>query len=262
MKHTDFYSQLENIKKQEILELTAAVKAHGSKVTFQFDMEPDDNAPILIFNPEGPIEVIVKTVTVEDDRLRVFGNDKNDYYADEQEEFSIEDALPGQLSFIIDAIPEKEPTGFDIDSVEFIDLGLQSGLLLATENVKDEDGNDALLSFDEAVEKYGKYMLTKEQWAEVFEHCSYKWDEERKGLLLTGPNGNTVFLPAAGYRGSAGVGDVGSYGYYWSSTPYSNGVNDAYDVYFYSGNMNPQGSNYRYNGFSVRLARTSAEHLQ
>ena len=255
MKHTDFYSQLENIKKQEILELTAAVKAHGSKVTFQFDMEPDDNAPILVFNPEGPIEVIVKTVTVEDDRLRVFGNDKNDYYADEQEEFFIEYALPGQLSFIIDAIPEKGPTGFDIDSMEFIDLGLPSGLLLATENIKDEDGNDALLPFDEAVEKYGEYMLTKEQWAEVFEHCSYKWDDDRKGLLLTGPNGNCVFLPAAGYRGRKGVHNAGDEGNYWSSTPYPGRANRAYYVNFNLRYMLPRRSCYRRFGLSVRLAR-------
>lgn len=108
MKHTDFCSQLENIKTQEILELTAAVNAHGGKVTFQYNMEPDDNAPILIFNPEGPVEVIVKTVILEGYFLKVFGNDKNDCYADEQEEFFIEDALPGQLSFIIDAIPETD----------------------------------------------------------------------------------------------------------------------------------------------------------
>lgn len=108
MKHTDYYSILEYIKKQEIQELTAAVKAHGGKVTFQYDMETDDDPPIIIFNPEGTVEVVVGTVTVEDDRLRVFGNDKNDCYADEQEEFFIEDALPGQLSFIIDAIPETD----------------------------------------------------------------------------------------------------------------------------------------------------------
>ena len=107
MKHTDFYSSLENIKTQEIQELTAAVKAHGGKVTFQYNMEPDDNAPILIFNLEGPVEVVVKTVILEG-YFQVFGNDKNDCYADEQEEFFIEDALPGQLSFIIDAIPETD----------------------------------------------------------------------------------------------------------------------------------------------------------
>ena len=143
------------------------------------------------------------------------------------------------------------------NNFKYVDLGLPSGLLLATENVKDEYGNDALLSFDEAVKKYGKYMLTKEQWTEVFEHCSYKWDEERKGLLLTGPNENCVFLPAAGYRSGAGVYDVGAYGIYWSSTPYSSDVNLAYYVNFCLGDMDPQDYYYRYYGFSVRLARDS-----
>lgn len=146
---------------------------------------------------------------------------------------------------------------FDIESLEFVDLGLPSGLLLATENVKDEDGNDALLSFDEAVAKYGEYMLTKEQWQEVFENCSHKWDKERKGYVLTGPNGNTVFLPAAGFRSGARVSDVGSGGSYWSSTPLSSNVNVAYFVYFYSGNMSTRDFNSRRCGFSIRLTRGS-----
>lgn len=257
MKHTDFHTQLENIKKQEIQELTAAVAAHGGKVTFRYDMEPDDNAPIITFLPEGAENVIVKNVTLEGGRLRIFGNVKNDYpnYADEEEEFSIDDALPGQLAFIIDAIPEKEPTELDIDSMEFVDLGLPSGLLLATENVKDENGNEAYFTFDEAVKKFGNSLPTKEQWQEVFKNCTHEWDEKRKGLVLTGPNGNTVFLPAAGYRGGSGVINVGSFGYYWSSTPYSISVNYAYTVFFYSGRMNPQNNNNRYNRFSIRLTR-------
>ena len=143
----------------------------------------------------------------------------------------------------------------NVDKLQFIDLGLPSGLLLATENVKDEDGNDALLSFDEAVEKYGEYMLTKEQWMEVYNNCTHGWDEKRKGLVLTGPNGNTVFLPAAGYRDGSNVYNVESGGRYWSSTPSPSNVSLAYDMYFYSGYMYPQSSGYRYSGFSVRLAR-------
>jgi hypothetical protein len=143
--------------------------------------------------------------------------------------------------------------------MEFVDLGLPSGLLLATENVKDEDGNDALLSFDEAVEKYGKYMLTKEQWKEVFDNCTRKWDDDRKGLILTGPNGNCVFLPAAGDRVGASVSFVGASGYYWSGTPTpsSSDVSYAYYVSFSSGSMVPQNYSRRYFGFSVRLARGS-----
>lgn len=144
---------------------------------------------------------------------------------------------------------------FDIDSFEFVDLGLPSGLLLATENVKDEDGNDALLSFDEAVAKYGEYMLTKEQWQEVFKNCSRKWDKERKGLMITGPNGNTVFLPAAGFRLHTDVNGVGFGGNYWSRTPYSSHVSDAYSVVFFPGYIDPRIHYYPYYGFSVRLAR-------
>ena len=62
-----------------------------------------------------------------------------------------------------------------------------------------------------------------------------------------------VFLPAAGYRNGASVNDVGSYGYYWSST--ANGTDGAYGVYFSSGDVYPAYDNGRYDGFSVRLVR-------
>ena len=62
-----------------------------------------------------------------------------------------------------------------------------------------------------------------------------------------------VFLPAAGYRNGTGVNNVGSNGNYWSSSV--NNENNAYNVNFNSGNLNPQNNNNRYNGFSVRLVR-------
>ena len=150
---------------------------------------------------------------------------------------------------------DKKSNDFDINSLEFVDLGLASGLLLATENVKDENGNEAYFTFDEAVKKFGNSLPTKEQWQEVFENCSCKWDEKRRGYVLTGPNGNCVFLPAAGYRYDSDVCNVGSRGYYWSSTPYSSDVNVAYYVYFYSGSIELQGFSYRFLRNSVRLTR-------
>ena len=63
-----------------------------------------------------------------------------------------------------------------------------------------------------------------------------------------------VFLPAAGIRGGTSVNNVGSYGYYWSSTVYN--ANNAYDVDFYSGHLYPANSyDRRYYGLSVRLVR-------
>ena len=61
-----------------------------------------------------------------------------------------------------------------------------------------------------------------------------------------------VFLPAAGSRNGTSMGDVGTYGYYWSSSYYSS--NKAYGVLFRSGGLYPSHSNYyRSSGHSVRL---------
>lgn len=62
-----------------------------------------------------------------------------------------------------------------------------------------------------------------------------------------------VFLPAAGFRYGTGVGSVGSYGGYWSSTPY--GEYDAYGLNFGSGDLGPRGIGIRHGGRSVRLVR-------
>ena len=60
-----------------------------------------------------------------------------------------------------------------------------------------------------------------------------------------------VFLPAAGRRLGAAVNNVGSNGYYWSST--ANSASDAYDVYFRSSLFNLSDVSNRYFGYSVRL---------
>lgn len=60
-----------------------------------------------------------------------------------------------------------------------------------------------------------------------------------------------VFLPAAGSRNGTSVSNVGSSGYYWSST-YKDSFR-AYYVLFFSDNVNPSNGNNRYNGNSVRL---------
>ncbi|MBO5552882.1 MAG: hypothetical protein J5937_01635 [Paludibacteraceae bacterium] len=62
-----------------------------------------------------------------------------------------------------------------------------------------------------------------------------------------------VFLPAAGFRNGTSMSNVGSCGYYWSST--SNSGTKAYFAYF-TGNLVLPGSLYdRYYGFSVRLVK-------
>lgn len=111
---------------------------------------------------------------------------------------------------------------FNPETFTFIDLGLPSGKLWATENIKDENGNEAYVSFDKAVETFGDKLPTKEDWKELFEHCIHQYDEEHKGIVLTGPNGNTIFLPAKGFYGSDSKSyNVGESGDYWSSSHYN-----------------------------------------
>ena len=61
-----------------------------------------------------------------------------------------------------------------------------------------------------------------------------------------------VFLPAAGYRYGADVRGVQQDGYYWAATGYDD--DESYGLYIYSSGMSLN-DRYRYNGYSVRLAK-------
>ncbi len=59
-----------------------------------------------------------------------------------------------------------------------------------------------------------------EQQEELFDYCTLEWTQINgvNGRLFTGPSGNTLFLPAAGYRWDNSHYNVDSNGYYWSRT--------------------------------------------
>lgn len=62
-----------------------------------------------------------------------------------------------------------------------------------------------------------------------------------------------VFLPAAGKYDDSGVSQAEIEGYYWSSSYASD--DNAYGMYFYSNEVNPQYSDARHYGLSVRLVK-------
>ena len=145
---------------------------------------------------------------------------------------------------INEIFPELKPKPGD----KWIDLGLPSGRLWAAENEAD------FYDFDNAVETFGKELPSKEAWQELFDKCARKWDDEKIGYLLTGQNGNTIFLPAAGYLSGTAVYAAGLCGYYWSSSLHGTAMG-AYNVGFYIGGVFPQDSHSLFYGFSVRLVR-------
>ena len=96
-------------------------------------------------------------------------------------------------------------------------------------------------------------MPTDAEWTELRENCTWTWTTQNgvSGRLVTASNGNSIFLPAAGYRVNTSLYFAVSYGGYWSSALYTGHPYYARRVYFSSDNVSRDYYN-RYNGQSVR----------
>ena len=126
----------------------------------------------------------------------------------------------------------------------YVDLGLPSGTLWKNRN---ESG---FYDYDKAVRSFGNKLPTEAQLVELKNVCTWEWTGS--GYNVTGPNGNKIYLPAAGFRLCDGsVYYVGT-GDYWSSTPSDSEL--AWDLYFNSSgvHVNYEG---RCVGQSVRLVQ-------
>jgi hypothetical protein len=96
-------------------------------------------------------------------------------------------------------------------------------------------------------------MPTKAEQDELRNNCTWTWTTQNgvNGYKVTGPNGNSIFLPAAGYTYEGALGIAGSGGFYWSSSLDTDSPYCAYLVYFSSGGVD-WNYLYRYYGFTVR----------
>ena len=66
-------------------------------------------------------------------------------------------------------------------------------------------------------------MPNKAEWGAFYRNCSSEWTTVNGiyGRRFTGPNGNSIFLPAAGYREDGNLIRRGRDGCYWSGPIYS-----------------------------------------
>ena len=114
---------------------------------------------------------------------------------------------------------QREARRQELLSQGLVDLGLPSGTLWKNAN---EGGDNARYTYNEAVSRFGNKLPTEQQLEELINKCTWTWTGN--GYKVTGPNGNSIYLPAAGYRNCDGdVHNVGTEGIYWSSTPYDSG---------------------------------------
>ena len=85
-------------------------------------------------------------------------------------------------------------------------------------------------------------MPTQAEFDALKKDCTWTWITEggHNGYKVTEKNerGNSIFLPAAGYRYGSSLSDAGQLGLYWSSSLYTSDSSRAYRLYFHGGDRN------------------------
>ena len=99
----------------------------------------------------------------------------------------------------------------------------------------------------------GWRLPIKAELDELKRKCTWTWTTRggHNGYKVTGPNGNSIFLPAAGYRAGALCCNIGKSGLYWDSTPHEKHMQNAYYLDFRSSYYNIEWG-CRYYGLSLR----------
>ena len=159
---------------------------------------------------------------------------------------------------------------------EYVDLGLPSGVKWATFNVgatqPEEYGDYFAWGETEPKELYDEStysekeedaatanwgsewrMPTQAEQDELRTECSWTWmtKNDVNGYKVVGPNGNSIFLPAAGYCSGSSLYNVGHKGFYWASSLYTGNTSYAYYLSFTYNDVSRY-SNDRCYGQSVR----------
>lgn len=104
-------------------------------------------------------------------------------------------------------------------------------------------------------------MPTADEFDALVSNCTTAWTTRNGvyGRLVTGKGAfstKSIFLPAAGVGGGSGLFDPGSYGDYWSSTPYSD---NSYYAWYFNSDYFDRNDYYRSRGFPVRPLRGFAK---
>ena len=102
-------------------------------------------------------------------------------------------------------------------------------------------------------------MPTYDELDELVKTCAWEWTtlNGTNGYRVTGPNGNSIFLPAAGYRYGRAIDlyDEEAQGFYWLASIHEKVSYTASSLIFHSGSHYL----YAYNRYSGRTVRAVAQ---
>lgn len=156
----------------------------------------------------------------------------------------------------------KTKTIYDWNTYTYCDSSRNKLTKYCTDRYDGKDGftdnKNFLESGDDAatVLKGKSYRLpTYDDYLELSDNCTWEVvvEHNHRGYKITGPNGNSIFMPATGSRSGQTRDDVGTSAYYWlgqcdNSSAYAIHF-DFSNSYFYSHNVTTSG---RANGFTIR----------
>lgn len=115
---------------------------------------------------------------------------------------------------------------------------------------------ELLTEDDAATANWGEgwRMPTSEEWEELINNCTWTWTQHDtiNGYLVEAANGNSIFLPAAGYYYGEKRNNVNMNGYYWSSTLDAGKPLNAWRIYFGVDFIGRKCYISRYHGRSIR----------
>ena len=145
---------------------------------------------------------------------------------------------------------EDNKAGYDWASYQLC-IGTSDSILKYTNS----DGKTVLEPADDAAHVNlgrGWRIPTKEEQDELRDNCTWEWISNNgvDGYMISGPNGNSIFLPVTGWMGEADFW-LPTYGIYWSSSLEQQRPYRAYGLYFYSEQINKRGYNRCY-GQTIR----------
>ena len=125
---------------------------------------------------------------------------------------------------------------------------------LKSRGIIDSDGH-LTVAYDVATVNWGGSwrMPTLTEIDELTRKCTWTWTTHNgvNGYLVTGSNGNSIFLPAAGAKVGTDLKFAGSYGYYWCASTGEGSNTIGYCLTFYSTDYE-WAFEESYLGFSVR----------
>ena len=106
-----------------------------------------------------------------------------------------------------------------LDCIEYVDLGLSVKWANCNLGAKTTEETGHRFTYDEKSEVDYVKIPTKKQCEELINKCTWTWKSGKNpGAIVTGKNGNNIFLPAVGELNTDGLMEEGKACSFWSSS--------------------------------------------